>query len=417
LFDQWDSRDQPPRGRWTLRAIALLGGDASAVRLGHLISVWLNDGRWQLARLALECLHALGTDSALMQLFHFAHTLRSRRWADMVLGWLAQTAQKRHLSLPELGESVVPSLGLNPRGARTFSYGRRCFRATVGPCLRVSVRDEQGRRLAALPEPNSRDDLASALPAFDEWFYFRKQLRQLRDFQGPALERAMIVGRRWLLDDFRRIFIDKPAMFPLARSLLWAGYTTHERSRRLFRLNEEGAWVDEHDQPLKTKRFATVGIVHPVFLSEEERQTWGEVFANDELASPFPQLARPVAALSPEEENADQIRRWDHLSFPALILLSVLKQLGWRSEYTNCHFHVFDEANLTAIVRYAPGIPWGDPFQGKEYQRQLYCYFVGGCPDRERLPESDLAMPLSRVDRAIVSEVLCQMNTLALKGE
>jgi hypothetical protein len=154
-------------------------------------------------------------------------------------------------------------------------------------------------------------------------------------------------------------------------------------------------------------------------LTEEQRQTWGEAFANDELASPFPQLARPVAALLPEEENADQIRRWDHLSFPALTLLNVLKQLGWRMpEYgeRDCHFHAFDEANLTAIVRYAPGIPW-DPFQGKEYQRQLYCYFVGGSTDGEHLPKSDLAMPLSRVDRAIVSEVLCDLNVLALKGE
>ena len=417
LFDQWDSRDQTPRGRWTLRAIALLGGDASSVRLGHLISVWLNDGRWQLARHALECLHALGTDSALLQLFHLARILRSGRWADMVRGWLAQTAQKRNLSLPELGDRAIPELGLDPRGGRTFSYGRRCFRATVGPCLRVSVRDEQGRRLAALPEPNGRDDLAAALPAFDEWFYFRKQLRQLCDLQGPALERVMIVGRRWQIDDFRRTFIDKPAMFQLARGLLWAGYSAHERSRHLFRLNEEGAWVDEHDKPLKTKRFAAVGLVHPLYLIEEERQTWGEAFANDELASPFPQLGRPVAALLPEEENADQIRRWDHLSFPALVLLNVMKQMGWRiSGYRHCHFHTFDEANLTAIVRFSPGIP-EDPFQGKEYQRQLYCYFVGGCPDWRDLPESDEAMPLSRVDRAIVSEVLCHLNALALKGE
>jgi hypothetical protein len=419
LFDQWDSRDQPPRGRWTLRAIALLGGDASAVRLGHLLSVWLKDGRWHLARLGLECLHALGTDSALMQLFHFARTLRSGRWADMVRGWLVRTAQERNLSLSELGECVVPTLGLDSRGARTFSYGRRRFRATVGPCLRVSVLDEQGRRLAALPEPNGRDDLAAALPSFEEWFYFRKGLRQLRDLQGPALEQVMTAGHRWPVDDFRRIFIDKPAMFQLARGLLWAGYTAREHSRRLFRLNEDGAWIDEQEEPLKAKRFATVGLVHPVYLTEEQQQTWGEVFANDELSSPFPQLARPVAALFPQEENADRIRRWDHLSFPALALLSALKQLGWRvmeNAERDCHFRPFPEANLTAIVRYSPGIPW-EAFQGKEYQRQLYCYFVRGCTDGELLPKSDLAMSLNRVDRAIISDVLCHLNVLALKGE
>ena len=94
-----------------------------------------------------------------------------------------------------------------------------------------------------------------------------------------------------------------------------------------------------------------------------------------------------------------------------------MKQLGWRiSCYRHCHFHTFDDADLTAIVRFSPGIP-EDPFQGKEYQRQLYCYFVSGCPDGEPLPESDEAMPLSRVDRAIVSEVLCHLNALALKGE
>jgi hypothetical protein len=418
VFDQWDSRDQPPYGAWALRTIGLVGGDSSAVRLAHLIEVWLKEARWRSARLGLECLCAVGTDAALMQVFWLVRKLRSRRWTNLVRGWLRQTAERKHLSLGQLSDCSVPTLGLDDHGRCVFSYGRRSFRVAVGPSLQARVLDDNGRRIAALPEPNSRDHLAIALPAFDEWFYFRKRLRQVREVLGHALEEAMIAGRRWSRATFQTLFVRHALMFQLARALLWGGYSARKELCFLFRLNEDGSWIDERERPVDTEQIAKVGLVHPLYLREEQRQIWGEMFANDELAAPFPQLARPLVRLQAKERQGDTIRRFEDLDFPALALLKTLKQLGWRrSEYDyDAHFLTFPENDVMAIIRYSPGIP-EESFQGKEYQSQLHCYFVRGCPEAGQLPRADLAMNLSGVDPVIVSEVLGHLNVLALKGE
>jgi hypothetical protein len=118
------------------------------------------------------------------------------------------------------------------------------------------------------------------------------------------LEQAMIVGRRWPLDDFETFLVKHPLMTLIAQRLLWAGYDSKGKLTQLLRINGEQTCVDADNQPCSLAGLDSVGLPHPLHLDGQQKQTWGLAFADYEIMPPFPQLNREIHTLTPKEARA-----------------------------------------------------------------------------------------------------------------
>src|SRR5206468_431764 len=78
LLELWEIGGAPAKEKWPLLAVGLLGGDAAALKLAPLLCTWPDEGQNAHAVLGVECLRAIGTDTALMQIGHVAQTIRAK---------------------------------------------------------------------------------------------------------------------------------------------------------------------------------------------------------------------------------------------------------------------------------------------------------------------------------------------------
>src|SRR5262249_49415496 len=156
------------------------------------------------------------------------------------------------------------------------------FSLVLGPDLKPQLRAHEegpaGRLRDDLPKPSSKDDPALAGPAVADWKLLKKQLREVLKVQVFRLEQAMVTGRRWSVDEFRTLLLGHPLLSHLVRRLLWGGYADTGRLLRAFRATEEGDLAGERDEPVGLDGVARVGLVHPLSLSADQKQAWGEVF-------------------------------------------------------------------------------------------------------------------------------------------
>ena len=171
------------------------------------------------------------------------------------------------------------------------------------------VRDESGKSLKDPPKPGVKDDPAKAAPALEEWKLLKKQLREVARIQSERLEQAMIVGRRWPLDDFETFLVKHPLMTLIAQRLLWAGYDSKGKLLQLLRISGEQTCVDAGNQPCSLAGLDSVGLPHPLHLDDQQKQTWRLAFADYEIMPPFPQLNREIHTLTPKEAQGTGFAR------------------------------------------------------------------------------------------------------------
>jgi hypothetical protein len=412
LFERWLGVGAPPKEKWCLTAVGLLGGDSAALQLTPLIRTWPGESQHKRAVMGLECLRAIGSDTALMQLHGVAQKVRFKGLQTKAKAFVDAIAQERGLSRDELADRIVPDLDLDERGSKVFDFGPRQFRLVLGADLAPQVVGDDGKAKADLPKPGTKDDAEKAKAAVAEWKLLKKQLREVVKVQAIRLEQAMVTERRWSVSEFETLLVRHPLLFILVRRLIWGGFDAADKLRRTFRVTAERDYSGADDTSCSLDDAVRIGIVHPLHLSKDLLARWGEVVSDYEILAPFRQLGRPVYGLEPSETT--EIARFQHQKIPSLSLLGTLERQGWERgapQGGGCfyeHRKAFASAGVTAVVQYEPGLFAGG-YQYAEEQTITRCIFVA--PDGKR------PLPLPEVDALVVSEVLMDLVELATRGE
>jgi predicted DNA-binding WGR domain protein len=431
LFERWQKIGAPSKEKWGMEALGLLGGDAIALKLTPLIRTWPGENKHPLAVRGLECLRAIGTDTALMQINGIAQKAKFKGIKERARECIEAIATDRNLTHEQLEDRIIPDCDLDEKGSRVFDFGDRQFRFVLGQDMKPMVRDAAGKLKADLPKPGVKDNPELVNQAISEWKLLKKQINEVVKIQAFRLEQAMVSGRRWLRAGFEMLLVRHPLMFNLVRLLVWGAFDTQGKLVGTFRVTEDQTYANVDDESFELEGIAEVGIVHPLHLSETQRSAWGELLSDYEIVPPFAQLGRSLYRLNPEETTAKEITRFKDINIPAISLTGTLEKLGW-VRGTLCdhgcfyeHLKPFYGANVTAIVGGYEGIPTGMIVDWDD-QAIAQCFFTPGIRTANSFGEPIHwhtyrhpleIMPLSEVDPVLISEVLSDLSAVAAKGK
>ncbi|MEH0936392.1 DUF4132 domain-containing protein [Micromonospora psammae] len=328
LFERWQAAGAPSKEGWVLPALGWIGDDTTARRLAPVIRAWPGEGGHARAVTGLEVLAAIGTDVALMHLWGISQKVKFRGLRERAAQKVAEVATDLGLDAEQLGDRLVPDLGLDADGSLVLDYGPRRFTVGFDEQLKPYVVDGAGTRRKELPKPGARDDQTLAPAAYQRFGGLKKDVRTLAADQIRRFEAAMVAQRRWSAADFRRHFLEHPLLWHVVRRLVWATYDDAGAVGTAFRVAEDRSLADVEDEAYALPDEAVIGIAHPLHLGGG-LPAWAELFADYEILQPFAQLGREVHRLDPAERDERQLKRYVGLSVPAGRLLG-LERRGWR---------------------------------------------------------------------------------------
>ena len=277
LFDLWQGMGAPSKDRWAMAAIGHLGGDACVLKLTSLVREWPGESQHTRAAFGLECLRAIGSDTALTALNGIAQKLKFKGLKQKAQEMMEGIAQARGLTREQLADRVVPDCGLDARGSRAFDFGPRQFRFVLGPEMKPLVRDGAGKIRSDLPAPTKTDDRDKAEAAVAEWKLLKKTLREVLKIQAERLEDTMISGRRWTPDEFQTLLVQHPLMINLVRQLVLAVYDDAGKVTQTFRVTEDQTLADHNDEEIGLPSNGSIGVLHPAHLDEATKSAWGQL--------------------------------------------------------------------------------------------------------------------------------------------
>lgn len=328
LFSAWLEAGADSKCYWALHTLGWLGNDETARRLTPLLKKWPGEGAHARAVQGLEVLTTIGTDLALMHLFGLSQKLKFKGLKTQALEKVTEIAKKRGLTNDELGDRLVPDLGLDDDGSLSLDYGPRKFYVKFDEKLKPLVRDEALKERKSLPKPGKSDISHLAEASFARFKALKKDARAVASQQLTRLEMALVKQRRWTTTDFQRFFLDHPLVIHLSRRLVWGLYSDHTL-KRCFRVAEDGTLADSEDEEYCLGKGGLVGLVHPFDLAQSEQEAWSEILADYRILQPFPQLGRAVFSLDASEKEQTQLTRFQGLKVESLKVLS-LESKGWR---------------------------------------------------------------------------------------
>jgi hypothetical protein len=343
LFEAWRLVGMPAKEGWVLTALGWCGDDEAARGLGALIRTWPGEGGHQRAVAGLDVLAEMGTDAALAQLHRISQRVKFKALKARAQEKIEEVARALELTADQLGDRLVPDLGLDAEGGLWLDYGPRRFRVGFDERLRPFVLAEAGgARRKDLPAPTANDDAELAAAARKRFSGLKKEARAVAAEVVPRLEASMVSGRTWTAAEFRDLLVEHPLVGHLTRRLVWLceqdggaqdadaqdGGAQARAVATSFRVAEDRSLATVEDGEFRLPEGATVRLPHPLYLPGA-LDAWGETFADYGGVQPFPQLGRPAYELTEQEREGARLTRFEGLKVPVGRVLGLVAR-GWQ---------------------------------------------------------------------------------------
>ena len=320
--------DMDSRDRWAMVIAGVLGDDRIVPPLMQQIRAWVDGRRGKMAEYATQALALLGTDMALASLDSLSMRYRNkqRNIGRAASEAFADAARRLGVTLDELGDRVVPWLGFKPGQPRILEEGGRRLEVGIGLDFKLAYTDlEKGKKIRSLPGV-----MPAAVKA--EYKELAALIREVVKGQLVRVENLMVRQFRWSAPRWRELYGTHPLLFPFAVQLVWGVYGEDGGLLATFRALEDRTFTGADDEAFEIpdEDGVTIGMVHPLELTKEQRDRWSEHLVDYKIEPPFPQIHRPVVFVSESERELRLSKKYCGTEIAMMTFRSRAERHGWQ---------------------------------------------------------------------------------------
>lgn len=328
LVQQWIAAEGEPRQRWALRLLPGQADDRVVDVLVAAVQAW-NRQRLQRAAAAVE---HLGEVDSLYALLRVQEISESRSLKDQVQRSartaLRAAAARRQMSLSELFDELTPDFGLGQ--GLSLTVGPQTYRIELQGDLGLRVINDKGKAAKSIPAVKDEALRPEWEAATARLKTLAASLKTVVKQQGPRMLAALVSGKRWPLERWKRLFVAHPLLRIVGRSLIWRAEDAPGLARTSFRLAEDFSLVDVEDEALALPEGSHISLWHPATALPGEREAWQAYFADYELEPLVDQLGACAEQPAPSQFKDGMLLPPAPLTLAQEQLGGLLKKFGYR---------------------------------------------------------------------------------------
>lgn len=327
VFGLWLSQGASTKSSWVLSFCVIYGNPSIIDDYIYTIKDWSENSRGAIAAEAVRALALNGSSKALMSVDNMARKFKQKQVKNAAADALNSAAAALGITKEELSDRIVPDLGFDERMCRVFDFGPRQFQVYLTPSLDIEIVCN-GKQVKSLPKPGAADDAAMAEQATADFKEMKKQMKTVIASQKDRLEYVLLCDRKWTAENWKKLFVRKPVMHCFAIGLIWGVYQ-EDKLVTSFRYLEDGSFTTSSEDEFELPEAAQIGLVHPLDLSEEEKQAWVGQLSDYEITQPFPQLNRIIYLPTDAEMKEDKVLRFRNIEMSSLTLIGRMLKMNW----------------------------------------------------------------------------------------
>lgn len=297
LISAFQDSNSDTKLKYYLTLAGLLGNDEISYNLNALFNKNISESRMKMAEYVVGALAMVGSNKALRQVdvIYRKYATKKPSISEKAKEALEAAAAELNISMDELSDRIIPDFGFEGL-YKIFDVDGQEYRAFISSDFTLQYLNEDNKVKKSLPSASPKELKA-------EFKDIEKEIRNVVKSQSSRLEKYMIDERRWPAQQWHDFFFMNPIMFVYTLKLVWGVFNDKNQLEKVFYCSEDTSLYDINDEEIILDDNQFVGILHPVYLSAEEREKWLDKIYEMKITNPFPIFERPLFVPDEQELN------------------------------------------------------------------------------------------------------------------
>lgn len=322
VFERFTQGKMDSKDKFCLSIAGLLGDDNVVDSIKAAIMEWTSGSRGKMAEYAVQALANVGSPKAL-RVIEFC----SRKFANKQknVGSAAReafndAAENLGITMYELEDMIVPDFDFGGTH-KTFTIKDKQYNAFVDSNFTFVFVDEDNKRYKSLPKAASKE-------LQDEFKQITKELKEIMKLQHQRMQNYMVAQRRWTVERWQTLFMNNPVLYPYTTSLVWGLYDREHHLVHSFIFDYE-AFKNSEQEEITLPSDGYIGILHPMEISEKEREIWKNILEEYAMEPPFNQMFREVIILEDKDKDKKMYTGLANKKIDMYAFRSIVEKNGW----------------------------------------------------------------------------------------
>lgn len=306
MLDYFVEHGYDNKKKWIV-LLSCVHGDYELInRVQKLITTLAANSKQKMASYVVKALAFNGSRQALTIVDSISRKFKYKSVKESAVQSFDIVANEMGYSVGELQDRIVPDLGFTGASYKEYDYGSRSFKVFLGDDLSLVIQKEDKKTVKSLPKANASDDEEKVQAAKDDFKLLKKELKDAVKSQTERFEMALSDFRMWSVDSWKALFMQNPIMNRLGKKVVWGQY---EGTKLVKAFVYDDDFYDFEDCEVGLEERFKISIVHPLELSDEQKDGWREFLKDHEIDQPFEQIDRKVFICEdPEMESVTQFK-------------------------------------------------------------------------------------------------------------
>lgn len=314
--------------KYYLTLAGLLGDDQVTVLLISLFNQSMRDKRMKMCEYILGALAMVGTDKALRMIDQVYRKYMNKKpsLAEVAKTSLIAAASELNITLDDLADRIIPNFDFEDN-FKTFEVDGEEYRAFINSDFKLNYLNEDNKLRKSMPKGIS-------VEVKKEFKEIEKGIKEAVKGQTLRLERYLVEERRWKSEEWQSFFFNNPILFVYASQLIWGVFNEKGTLQESFYCDEDMCFYNVEGDEVELEEENFIGILHPIYLQEEQLKAWKEVVYENDIKTVFPILERKIFRPSQEELEGNKTALYQGEKVPrgASFVGTFLEKRNWRKE-------------------------------------------------------------------------------------
>ncbi|MCZ9877088.1 DUF4132 domain-containing protein [Brachyspira hyodysenteriae] len=289
IYDRWIFEGADTTYKYVMIPYLVYESDYKIEKVGYNLKEWCESGRISLANYAISTLAFNGSLYSLILIDYISNNFKYYQIKNTSKLAFKAVAKKLDISEDKLSDKIILDFGIDKEGKKLLKDDSCSFTLYINEKLDID-KIFDNKKKEYITKIDKSNNISKNL--LDEFFSIKNNIKATYKFQASRLNKALMTGKKWSSDDWKKIFEENYIMSTLADIFIWTIYNKNDKILRQVKYDRKANsfYAIDNNEEIKLNKQYQLSLASPVEMTDEEIKKAKQILTDLKIKQPFNQM-------------------------------------------------------------------------------------------------------------------------------